>query len=229
MNSEFITAMAYTAFFVNYYEKEIENAKKIPGSDFFQIITQCRHTFKDEYKSCLNCDYIEKYILINRKNINEKYLFGNCYIQAAVEYNNERIVDFLLNMGAIPDVFTRNNCCPLISAVKHKNENIVNMLIDYNTNLQILYFFQIDLIGYMINFPTSKILIKFIETLTIEQINSQLNKLDIYETNSINFNCILNFQKNLKKQRRKMIEMVCNKFIKVDNSFLVENINSFIV
>ena len=82
------------------------------------------------------------------EDLNETYIAGQTYINCAVEHNEYILTKKMLDMGANPNIVTDTWCCPLVNAIKNKNSHMVNLLLDYGVNLDILYLFFDRLVDY---------------------------------------------------------------------------------
>lgn len=201
MDRNFINLLTFVTFFGD----ETAICEKIDkqGNDFFSKI-EITDTidFINNHKSC----------------INECYLFDMTYIQKAVELDNYEVVDHLLKNGANPNVFTTTGNCPIASAVYNKNYKMVDLLLKHDANPAQLIFFSEYLENYMMCFPCSGLLDAFISQLTLENIKYvELNNLFDTEINYL-----------IKHHKNYILNDVCDKFSKIENSFIIDLIESYI-
>jgi len=82
-------------------------------------------------------DDIEKAKLLLRHNAhpNMKDLLGGTALHWAVENNNIKLCQLLLNKGADPNIYTNASEAPLVKALLRHNENLKTVLCAHNANL----------------------------------------------------------------------------------------------
>lgn len=135
---------------VNYIYDCILNDKIEMFKNIIKTDPKCRKIIKRLIFFSLFEKKTESCILLLQEisNINEKFFMDNCYIQASTEFNNLEVTKYLLEKGAEPNVITTNFMCPIVNAIRHKNDEMVNLLLDYNTYVDILIFVPDDLAKY---------------------------------------------------------------------------------
>ena len=104
-------------------------------------------------------------------NINFQYIGGQTIINSAVENNQYEITKKALENGANPNILTDIWCCPLVNAISRKNKKIVDLLLDYNVNVDIMYFFFDRLIEY----NDKDLILFFLDKCTYEQLKHLKN------------------------------------------------------
>lgn len=82
------------------------------------------------------------------ENVNDTFVAGNTYLNCATEYNNLRAVRVLLDKGANPNAITDNWTCPLSNAVGNNNREMVELLIAYGANVNVLFYYINELYNY---------------------------------------------------------------------------------
>ena len=192
---------------------DMERVSNLPGAEFFGMMDKCDHP----NENCQNCMDIETFILSNKQHVNDRYLLGTTFMQSAVDRNNKQIVKFLLKNGACPNSLTQTWCCPILSAVKSKNEDIVKLLIDHNADIEILLFFCVDIDAYNNTFPDSELIWKLVNMMTLDEITSMKTTVGGGD-----------LSQKLETRKCELIGCICDKFSDKDNEFMINHVGSYL-
>lgn len=98
-------------------------------------------------------------ILKHINNVNETFYFDNCYLQASTQFDNIEVTKKLLELGANPNPCGQH---PLTNALFHKNEEMINLLLEKGSRIEFLYNY--------VNQTSENVFERMIKTATLENL-----------------------------------------------------------
>jgi ankyrin repeat protein len=101
-------------------------------------------------------------------DVNQTWIAGQTFVNCSTENNNYQVTRRLLEMGADPDFITDICSCPLVNAIKNGNVDMVEVLLEYNADIGVFYFFFDSLVEY----GDSKLTGDFLAGCSLEQLLS---------------------------------------------------------